>query len=68
MPIKLMVQQEKLSFQSHVLPDIEETCDFCTVFLSGCLNCAKPRTTFRTFVHKKIPLRVLLGHGLSKTT
>lgn len=34
---------------------------------SECLNCATPRSTLRTLVHIKRPLRFLLGHGLSKT-
>lgn len=33
----------------------------------ACLNCATARTTFRSLVHMKRPLRFLLGHGLSRT-
>lgn len=32
----------------------------------ACLNWATPRTTLRSLVHMKRPLRFLLGHGLSK--
>lgn len=55
------------SISTNLLPDITGTRGLCVEFFKHCLNCAVPRTTFRTFVHRNMPLRLLLGQEDSKT-
>lgn len=55
------------SISLSLLPDFIGTCRLSVDFFKHSLNCAAPRTTFRTFVHRNMPLRLLLGQADSKT-
>lgn len=65
-PSHAVIQQKKCT-SSNLLPGITDMRGLCVAFFRHCLNCAVPRTTFRTFVHRNMPLRLLLGQGDSKT-